>query len=206
MNTQAQGQTGERRLLLQFFKALADENRLRMIGLLSQEEYRVSDLAATLELTEPTVSHHLSRLRELGLVNLRSVGNNRYYRLNIAMLNRMKQAVARMEALARVEPDDKTWIDELDVDAYDRKILRDYTINGRLKQIPSKEKKLLVILRWLATKFEEGVKYTEREVNAIITPFYEDYATLRRDLIDFGFLRRERGGGLYWLTPEDEEV
>ena len=60
-------------------------------------------------------------------------------------------------------------------------------------------------LRWLATKFQAGVKYTEREVNAIIQTVYPaDHATLRRDLVDFGFLRRERGGGEYWLAPEDK--
>jgi hypothetical protein len=67
-----------------------------------------------------------------------------------------------------------------------------------------RQKKKLVILRWLATKFQPDVLYSEREVNAIITQAHEDFATLRRDMVDFGFLRRERGGGKYWLAPEGE--
>ena len=82
--------------------------------------------------------------------------------------------------------------------------LRDHFTGHQLKQIPAKEKKWLVILRWLATQFEPGIRYTEKQVNAILTPINEDYAQMRRDLIGFGFMRRERGGGDYWLTPEDE--
>ncbi|HLV34572.1 MAG TPA: DUF2087 domain-containing protein, partial [Spirillospora sp.] len=86
----------------------------------------------------------------------------------------------------------------------ERKVLRDYTRNRRLTQIPVKRQKLLIVLRWLAGYFQPDVKYTEREVNAIIGQFHEDYASLRRELVDFGFLRRERGGGAYWVTPDDE--
>ena len=201
---------GELNLLVQFFKVMADENRLRMVGLLGSEERRVSDLATLLELTEPTVSHHISKLRNLGLVNLRVEGNNRYYRLNASMLRTLNQRTFDLENISfdippREEPD-TTWIDGLDLSEEDRKVLKDYTIDGRLKQIPSKQKKLLSVLRWLVTQFEPGVKYSERQVNDILTRYHEDYAGLRRDLVDFGFLNRERGGGKYWRTPEDEKV
>ena len=95
----------------------------------------------------------------------------------------------------------------MDISDFDRKVLRDCTVDGRLQRIPKKQKKLLAILRWLVTKFEPDIMYTEHEVNEIINLSASptgDYVGLRRDLIDFGFLRRERGGGKYWLTPEDE--
>ena len=72
-------------------------------------------------------------------------------------------------------------------------MLKDYTINGRLKQIPAKQKKLLVILHWLAGQFEPDRKYTEREVNEILTRYHPDYASLRRDLIDALTLDAEIG-------------
>lgn len=187
--------------LAAFFKTLGDEKRLKIINLLNNQERNVGELAALLDLTEPTVSHHLSRLREMGLVNLRQVGNQRRYRLNDDMLKRWKQAVMTVEAMnfdrERSESDDG-WIDELDVDEADRKVLRDYTFNGRLKHVPAKRKKLLVVLRWLAAQFESDALYTEREVNVILTRYHEDYAALRRDLVDFKFLRRERDGATYW--------
>ncbi|MDJ0573436.1 MAG: metalloregulator ArsR/SmtB family transcription factor [Pleurocapsa sp. MO_192.B19] len=58
--------------LLNFFKVLANENRLKLVGILSQTECSVEDLAARLELKEPTISHHLMKLKELNLVEMRS--------------------------------------------------------------------------------------------------------------------------------------
>jgi len=101
--------------------------------------------------------------------------------------------------------DDKEWIKELDWSAEDQQVLRDYTFDRKLKTLPSKRKKTLVILRWLATLFEEGRMYTEAEVNEVLKSVYaKDYVSLRRDLIDTGYLRRERGGGNYWLSPAEE--
>ncbi len=60
--------------LLLFFKALADENRLKMIGILAEQECSVEELAAMLHLKAPTVSHHLAKLKELELVEITSPG------------------------------------------------------------------------------------------------------------------------------------
>lgn len=193
--------------LVKFFKCLSDENRLRIIGYISHQEHGVGELAENLGLSEPTVSHHLSKLREVGLVNLRANGNRRLYQFNDAAFNDYMQVASKIDRLqdnAKTLGADSLWIDELELDDFDRKVLKDYTIGKRLKQIPTKQKKLMPILRWLATMFEPEVNYTEPEVNTIITQVHEDYASLRRDLIEFGFLRRERGGGKYWVTPEDE--
>ena len=67
--------------LLSFFKALANESRLKLLGILSQTECSVEDLAARLKLKEPTVSHHLNKLKELDLVVMRSQGNTHLYQL-----------------------------------------------------------------------------------------------------------------------------
>ncbi|HAT45351.1 MAG TPA: ArsR family transcriptional regulator, partial [Ktedonobacter sp.] len=61
--------------LLQFFKALGDENRLKLLGILANREQSVEELAAQLQLKTPTVSHHLAKLKELDLVSMRSEGN-----------------------------------------------------------------------------------------------------------------------------------
>jgi hypothetical protein len=72
-----------------------------------------------------------------------------------------------------------------------------FDAEGRLKQIPVKRAKLLVVLAHLAAAFEPGRRYPERTVNEIIKRFHPDFCTLRRDLVDFRFLGRE--GGEYWL-------
>ncbi len=201
-------QAWEQKQLLDLLKAVADESRLTMICLLNEREHTVGDLAERVGLTEPTVSHHLARLRAVGLVMLRMAGNQRFYRLNADKLADFKQLVGDIEQLPPPpEPvvSDNQWIDALGWDEPDRQVLRDYTVNGQLTTFPTKQKKLIVVLRWLATLFEPDRLYTEPEVNAILKTVYApDFVTLRRELIDFGYLRRELGGGKYWRTPEHE--
>ncbi|MCB9453425.1 MAG: metalloregulator ArsR/SmtB family transcription factor [Anaerolineaceae bacterium] len=194
------------RIMLNLLKAMGDENRLTMIRLLNQGEKNVTELAELLGISEPTVSHHLSKLRAAGLVNLRTAGNQRIYRLNPSRLNEFKQYAGQIEQLQPFEKpeSDDSWIDALDLGEAERKVLLDYTFNGRLRKIPRKQGKLLVILDWLAAKFQPGVTYSEKEINTILSEYHPDFASLRRDMVDFGYLRRERAGTAYWVTPKDE--
>lgn len=195
--------------MLKLLKTLGDENRLRMVGLMNERAYTVGELAEVFGLTEPTVSHHVSKLHSAGMLRLKMEGNQRFYSLNEKRLSTFKFYMNEIELLPTTtqKPKPETaWIEALDWSESDKKILRDYTKNGQLTQMPVKDAKALVILRWLATKFEQGKQYTEKQVNAILTEVHEDYATLRRTLVDYGFMRRERGGSVYWLTPENEQV
>ena len=199
-----------RRYLLEALKTLADDKRLMILQLLNEREHSVGDLAERVKLTEPTVSHHLARLRESGLVTLRMSGTQHYYSLHKLGLARFKQVVVHIESLP-AEPElvisDNSWIDALGWSEEDTQVLRDYTENGRITHLPSKQKKTLVILHWLATLFKPDTLYTELEVNAVIKGVYEtDFVSLRRDLVDFGYLRRERGGGKYWLAPATQDT
>ena len=69
-----------------------------------------------------------------------------------------------------------------------------------LKSFSPKEKKKVVILGKIAEQFEYGKKYSECEVNEILKPIYDDYMTIRRYLIMYGFMERTRDGRQYWLT------
>jgi hypothetical protein len=191
-------------------KALADPSRISLLRILYQQELTVGDLAERVNLGEPTVSHHLSRLRTAGLVTLRTAGNQRFYRVNENGLAHFKAMVADIEQFF-IQPkpivSDNRWIEDLDWPEEERKVLQDYTMNGKLIRLPGKQKKNGIILRWLATLFHPGALYSEAEVNNIIKNVYEeDFVSLRRDLIDMGYLRRERGGGKYWLAPIEDEA
>ena len=85
--------------LLQFFKALANESRLKLVGALAQQERSVEELASILALKEPTVSHHLSKLKELQLLHMRSDGNN-YYLLDLDALQTLQKATLTATQLA----------------------------------------------------------------------------------------------------------
>lgn len=198
---------GEHRYLLRCLKALADDTRLRMISTLASGEHSVQALADKIGVRAPTVSHHIAKLRAVGFLTLRIEGKQHFLSLNAERLAAFKELIERLE---QIEPDetqsDSAWIDALPLEDWEKKVLRDYTFAGRLRQIPRKEKKYLAVLNWLALSFEEGRIYSELEVNEIITRYHDDYATLRRGLISYGYLRRERGGAKYWLTPGDEEM
>ena len=69
----------------------------------------------------------------------------------------------------------------------------------KLKVFPSKEKRKIVVLTQIARQFEAGKRYTEKEVNQIIQEIYADYVTIRRFLVDYGFLERTRDCKEYWV-------
>lgn len=68
----------------------------------------------------------------------------------------------------------------------------------RLKVFSKKEKKKIVILRQVAAQFESGRTYTEREVNEILKAIWDDFATMRRYLVEYGYLDRAADGSSYW--------
>lgn len=191
-------------MLLAFFKALADETRLRMLGLLSQRECSVEEIAVTLGVKEPTVSHHLGKLKELNLVTMRAEGNSRLYRMNGEGLRALSKDVLTPETLAQVAAKD------LGADKYETKVMRVYVVDGRLTEIPGQRKKRDVILRWLVEKFDVGRRYTETEVNEVLRQFHEDVATLRREFIMTGLMERsDRKVGeqsLYWRVGSREQA
>jgi hypothetical protein len=83
------------------------------------------------------------------------------------------------------------------MDAFDRKVLRDFSLpDGRLKGLPMQRKKLDAVLRHAVKLFEFDVRYTEKQVNEILARLHEDTATLRRELVDVHLMARDHGE--YW--------
>jgi hypothetical protein len=178
--------------LLEFFKALAEPKRLQIVGLLAQKSYTGEQLAALLGLSEGTISHHLSYLVHAGLVSAEAQG---YYSVYTLRLDRIHEIAGRL--LSRDEL--PKLAAEVDVDAYDRKVLETFTdAEGRIKQFPAQRKKFDVLVRHVLKQFEPGVRYTEKQVNEILSRYNEDTAYLRRSLIDSKYMARESRGSAYW--------
>jgi DNA-binding transcriptional ArsR family regulator len=180
--------------LLSFFKVLGNESRLKILGLLANQERSVGELAALLELREPTVSHHLTTMKALGLINVRAEGNNRIYWLNVKFLESMSRDILSQAQLAELVPNDSTH-------AYEQKILSNFVENGRLTQLPARYKKQFVIMKWVASHFEFDKQYPEAELNDILKQLHPDFASLRRYLIDHKLMARENN--IYWrISPQ----
>ena len=182
--------------LLQFFKVLGNESRLKILGLLANDERSVGELAALLELREPTVSHHLAAMKELGLVDVRADGNVRFYILNTDFLNDLNKDVFSQDNLASL-------VSEPSGDAWENRILSLYLDGETIKEIPMKRKKQVVILKWLVQKFEMDRKYHELELNERLRVYNPDVAALRRYMVEEQLMARDNQN-MYWRLPLEE--
>ena len=178
--------------LLSFFRALADQSRLKIVGLLAQQPYPVEQLSAMLGLGESTVSHHLSRLSEAGLVSAKADGHYSVYSLESEAVSLMARRLLRTERLSELAGG-------VDKSGFERKVLATFTgPDGRFTAFPAQEKKYLVLLRHVVRDFAPGVRYSEKRVNEMLHRYSDDTARLRRSLVEFGLMDREGGGRDYW--------
>ena len=178
--------------VITFFKVFADANRLKIVGLLAQQPYSVEELAALLDLKPSTVSHHLAKLAQIGLVSARTESYYNVYQLDEKALEAKSRDLFSQENLAASVAD-------VDADAYDNKVVKDYIRkDGSLKTIPAQRKKLEAVLRYVVKAFEVNKRYSEKKVNEILSQYHEDTASLRRELVGYGIMKREGGGGEYW--------
>ncbi len=189
--------------LLTALKALSDASRLRIVGLLAEgKSMAVEQLAASLGLTPGTVVHHLKRLKDAGLVESRARPPYMDYSLR---LERLAQIGGELHRIAR----DQSGAAEHDATLPEwagpdeAKVLRAFFDGQTLISVPTQHSKRLVVLRALAESvFERKRKYPEKEVNQRLAVRHPDAASLRRYLVDEGFMSRKQS--VYRLRPRKE--
>ncbi len=159
-------------------KTIADETRLRILGLLAARPRTGKQLADELKLTAPTISHHMRKLTGAGIVNEQRDAQRHIYTLDTQLLSSVRSADSPAE---QIPQDDRS------------KTLRHFLKDGKLVSIPASRKQRVIVLQYLLEQFVPGRFYPEREVNDVLGTFNEDYATLRRELVDYGYLVREQG-------------
>jgi hypothetical protein len=188
--------------LVRPLQALADESRLHILELLAQSgELPTQDLIAQLDQSQPNVSRHIKQLVSAGFVDeLRGEGAAKRYRLSPRQIDRVFWTLRQLLSAenAREAEDDPRAAQPLSL----RRFL---DAQSRLTIWPAKRDDRELVLRYLASKFEAGREYTEREVNEIINRWhaYSDHATLRRELFDNRLLGRTSDGARYWLMPQE---
>jgi hypothetical protein len=165
---------------------LADDERRRVFAALVLGGSTLDEVRAATGLTSRRAATALGRLVAGDLV----VRSDRGEHVLLGEAFRLA-AVAAAPAPPGPDPMD-------DVPEDDARILRRYFRGGRLTQIPSQLSRRRVVLDRLAQEFDVGSRYTERQVNAILRRFHEDVASLRRFLVDEGFL--DRATGEYWRS------
>jgi hypothetical protein len=143
-------------------------------------------LSERLGLTPSTISFHLKKLEEAGIVY--STKEQYYVIYNInkdilrgSLLDLIKSDEMQKSAEERREAD------------YRKKVIEAFFEYGKLKSIPVQQKKKRIILEEIAKNFEANRKYTEKEVNLTIADFNDDFCTIRRDMISERIFMRENG-------------
>jgi hypothetical protein len=167
-----------------YAKALLDPERLAVAGLIALAPRSLAELAAATGLSERDVLAAVAPLVQGGVVE--HAGGR--YRLVPDGL----RAVARTNP--QPAPADRAVFYGMTSD--EQAVLARFFRGRRLVEVPAQRSRRLVVLERLALEFEPGVRYAEREVNEVLIEFHPDYATLRRHLVDEGFLDREAGA--YW--------
>jgi len=182
--------------LLNFFKALADENRLKIVGILANQSHTVEEIAELLMVGVSTVSHHLARLSKAGLVSARAEGHYYRYSLQTEVLHDMSQRLLREDTLPKINAESQTI-------TFEEKVLAAFMDeNGRFRAFPVQEKKFAVLLHHVIKAFDPDVRYTEKQVNEILSRFSNDTAALRRGMVEYSLMGRERDGSQYWRIAQ----
>jgi hypothetical protein len=180
--------------IVEFHKALGDLTRIRIIALLQQGPLHGQAIAGKLGLKAPTITHHMAKLREVGLIKERRDKNTIYFSLNTKILEMSAKAILTVGTGGGANI-------EMTVTAEERAaiIQNFFTKEGKLKNYPAQRKKKLVVLEHMIKGLEFGKVYSEKELNEYLKQFHEDYATLRRELIMCQFMYRENNQ--YELNP-----
>ena len=164
------------------FKCLGDNTRFAIVSLLAQSDSYVELLSEKLSLTAGTVCHHLKKLEAAGLVRCSRTQFYMIYSLNRELFDEPLSALLFTE--------DETVDREA---AYRQKVLDSFLVNGRLVSLPSQQKKREIVLEKLAERFDPDSTYTEREVNVVILDYYDDFCTVRREMVGLGLMERDHG-------------
>jgi hypothetical protein len=182
--------------MLDFVKALAHADRLKIVGILAQKSARMPEIAAGLSLPTREVFNHLAFLEHVGVVHKK----DDLYELDT---NGLQTLARRQFEGKRLSSTSKP-----DLEKNSQKVLAAFlNSDGTIRQMPNSRTqiaKFRMVLDYILAAFEPGAVYTEKEVNSILRRFNEDVSVLRRDLIDAKMLARERDGSKYWRSPATE--
>ena len=171
----------------QFFKALGHPARLLIMNLIKRKPRHGEELALILMLNPATVSHHLSILVKGGPVEIPKGS------ILSSLFNGEQQSGENTLRNDFLSPN-RHIAENVEEDAYRKKVLRTFFRRGRIVNIPAQRKKRQIILEEIVEQFEPEKTYLEREVNIILLDFHDDVAALRRGLIEFRLMERTTNG------------
>ncbi|QQE77188.1 metalloregulator ArsR/SmtB family transcription factor [Alicyclobacillus sp. SO9] len=190
--------------LVTYHKALSDPTRIRILFLLRNGPLHGQALAGKLGLSAPTITHHMMKLRNAGIVREKRDKNTIYFALNEQLFKQNAQAILKAffcDPAVKLEDEDME-NKKAENSEFESSVINNFfTLDGVLKQIPAQRKRKLVVFEHMIKELEPGRKYAENEINDYIKRFHEDYCTIRREFIINHFMYREKN--VYELNPRE---
>lgn len=174
--------------VIAIFKALGDSSRLSMMREIFKGPLCAEELSERLKLAPSTISHHAGKLVKAGLLSITKEQQSVVYELTESTTNFKIKELILSEGDSNIVDGRK--------EAYKKSVLKHFIEFGKLKSIPVQRKKRCIILNQILGEFEEERKYSEKEVNAILINWHEDYCYIRREMISERMLCRSKG--VYW--------
>ena len=171
-------------------RSFADPSKLKLLAAVCDEPLPLHTLARAAGLSEAETMRQIGTLKEAGLLQETFAADGFRWQY---------QPKPLFEALSALKQDAKPAELGGEWTAEEVKVLGDFFVNGRLKTIPAQRKKREIVVRYLASKFELNRTYTEQEVNFLLLDYHEDYASLRREMVDIRLMARENS--IYWRLP-----
>ena len=181
--------------VLNLLKTVADETRIRILRALDEKDCYAELLAERLDLSPATVSFHMKKLMQAGVVDARREQYYTVYSLRREVFSHT------LEELILSKGNGET-AEALREEQYRRKVLKSFMPNGYCAQMPAQLKKRIIVYREIFSRFDPRRTYTEKEVNAIISEVHEDYCTVRRGFIGMGWM--QRSNGIYTVNPDPD--
>jgi len=162
----------QKQLMIMFYEGLSDK-----------------EIAQEMDASTSTVRNHRFSLREKA--------KQAKIFLSLMELLENKKSPEKFIAIHRsaTNVDSRYAITEVEKENY----LKIYFLDQKLISFPTKQKRIIVVLQHIANFFEHKKKYSEKEVNEVLKRIYHDYVTIRRYLIEYGFLDRKADGSEYWV-------
>jgi DNA-binding HxlR family transcriptional regulator len=172
---------------------MADPSRLGIVKALLEGPQVGEELSHHLHIAPSTVSFHLKKLESVGLVSKMKDQYYAVYSVNSDVLDlTIRELIEGMHSPLQTHG--------VSNENYRQKVLGIFFDHGKLKCFPIQKKKRRIILEAFAVLFEPGRTYSERDTNEIISGFFDDYCTIRRELINEGLLTRK--GQIYQLSSQ----
>lgn len=186
--------------VIRVFKALSDATRLRMVAAMVERPRCGQDLAAEVQVSPATVSHHLKVLGEAGLLVETRQPPYTFFALDLAALQRAVKSVSTPQRVAALAPPPT-------VDAEARDVLRNFFDGPRLRSIPSQRRKKEIVFEEILRRLPRRREYAEAELNRFIEVIHPDFCTIRREMIMGRYMEREAGAKpVYRLAARGREA